>query len=726
MNASSSPEGRSLRLDLYLWAILAVHGALLFLYVLYVLPGSPLASITYVYEGKGLIPMLVLGMLAPWAGLPGVRDRRERLFWLCWTGALGVVLIVRLLYLVDPELEQHDTGALTQDVLYLTFYLLMILSIQLKPDRPETEGGHWPVHPLEIAGTGVFVLVLLVYFIGVPHFLAPWEYDTWIPSLVMYWTLDCFIFLSLLYLRQTSAEAGWRILYTWLALAVLCWIFTDFAEILYYADIHTAETYGLLDYLWYAPWLFIGIAGRVRVEPAPEVLGAGRLPRPAPSREGRSRAGWLVIAALALPVIHFGVDLAGFMDPDTRFLRELLVLVSLLALLGLAYFHQRAIENRVAVLAWEKEEAEARKELLAEVVEQAPDIILLANADARVWYANAALSSAGQIPSEVLGYGLEEVLGHAEPGPGRVPLKEALETGTGWEGRGALSGSRNEIREDLITVSPVRDGSGEVTNFVAMRRDVTHRTRMERHARQTQRMNALAKLSGGIAHHFNNSLATISDHAEILADGFPSDAPEREDIRGILAAVKRSSSLVDRLLLFSQTGEERKTLVPVAEVVKETVSLLRPSLPGGTNIAGQIQDDAGLTRADRRQIHEAFYSLFAHRIGAMAREGGTLRVWVDRVVVGTKRAEALGLAHTGDCVHVAVRDAAPDLEEDEIEQIFDPFVIEDDLTRAADLSLPIVHGAVEASGGAIVVEQQPGGGTLFQLYFPVVEDDEEE
>ena len=202
----SKEVDRPLIRDPILWA-----GGLVYLAIVlaYVFPGLNPQVRYQAIELYSLIPVLLVAMAAPWLGLPKIRSNPERLFWGLWTAALGLFLLVRLLYI--PFDEIRDSVRLSMDVGYVLFYLSLVLATQVKPDRKRT-AGKWRTHDLlEASGTGVFVLVLLVYFVIIPHGFSPAEYDTWIPSLILYFSLDVFILLNLLHLRQTTSDVYWRI-----------------------------------------------------------------------------------------------------------------------------------------------------------------------------------------------------------------------------------------------------------------------------------------------------------------------------------------------------------------------------------------------------------------------------------------------------------------------------------------------------------------------------------
>ncbi len=357
MTSKAYPPGvRRLRTDPILWAALLGFGALVFLYVTPIVDPGALATAVDPY---GMILFLLLGMAAPWVGLPKMRNGRERAFWLLWTLGFGLVLAVQSVYLWDPAVEERSAGALIIDFLYVLFYLALILSLQVRPDRPELRKGRWPVHPLEAFGTAAFVGCLLAYFVVVPAVMTPDDYLTFTPALTLFCILDGFILASLLHLRFTCRDRRWRILYSWLALVLGLWLVADILALLHFSWIIDLWG-GPWDVIWYAPWALVSVTARLRVEPRPDWLGFCVRREHHPFEDKGSQAGWMILAALSLPVIHFGTGFFGIISPGTEFVREIVMIGFLFVIVAIGLLHQGVLGRQALDLAVEKKKAEDR------------------------------------------------------------------------------------------------------------------------------------------------------------------------------------------------------------------------------------------------------------------------------------------------------------------------------------------------------------------------------
>ena len=704
--------------------IIAAIVASVALAAVYVFPVLSTSQFDFVTGMLSLLPFLILGMLAPWYRFPPMANNEERRFWALWTTGLGFILIVRVIYLVNPDVDSLVSGAISIDTLYVFFYLALILSLRVRPDRHAFHQERSGLRRTEAIGTAVFVLALLAYFTLVPNTLSPEEYATWIPSLLMYWVLDAFLFLTLVYLRYTSVSREWRILYTWLALAPLCWATTEILEILFYLEWQGPEwtSAGFLDALWYLPWLFIIVAARVRTRPVPAVFG-GSLHQPDEHREVESlgRPGALLIMCLTLPVVHFASNLLDLLDPATRDMRESVVLITVAVLLGLAFLHQKILERKTLALARRSWELEQQQRLLATALEQAPEPILIADASGRVEYANPAFRGVDVGHGDLMGRHLKDVIPDSASAVTGTSLDQALQEGELWEGRIRSTSGEGETREELVTVSPLRSGDGKVENWAVLRKDVTYLTQLEQKFRQAQKMEALGTLAGGIAHDFNNILAAIYGYAEVIKGDLDPDSSSRQHLTGLTTAAERARDLVKQILTFSRLEEDDQELFELLPTVKEAVSLLRATLPSTIEIRDELASDVGFMSGRRQQIQQIILNLGTNASHAMGDDGGSLVIGLSRTPPPLDEERLENATAAGDFALISVTDSGVGMDESTLGRMFDPFFTTKDVGKGTGLGLSVVHGIVASHGGIIRVSSVVGKGTTFNVCLPIIE-----
>ncbi|MBI5014846.1 MAG: PAS domain S-box protein [Deltaproteobacteria bacterium] len=363
--------------------------------------------------------------------------------------------------------------------------------------------------------------------------------------------------------------------------------------------------------------------------------------------------------------------------------------------------------------------AEQERSRLATAVEQAAEAIVIAGTRGEIEYANPAFEA-------VTGYSLEEVRGRslvflnrgtAEPAALRA-VAECLEAGRPWSGHLAGKKKDGELLEEDCTLSPVRDETSRLVNFVAVRRDVTQQLRMERLFRQAQKLDALGTLAGGIAHDFKNLLMPIIGFTQLTYDDLPEGSDGRDNLGRVLSAADRARDLIDRILAFSREAEQPKQPVRLGPMVRETLELLRASLPSTVEIRHRLEtaDDAVL--ADPTRIHQVLVNLCTNAGQAMEGRPGVLEVTLAEVTPDAGFLARNPDLKEGPYLRLSVNDTGCGMTKDLTERIFDPFFTTRAEHGGTGLGLAAVHGIVTSFGGVVRVYSEPGYGTSFHVYLP--------
>ncbi|MCX5830123.1 MAG: PAS domain S-box protein [Deltaproteobacteria bacterium] len=251
--------------------------------------------------------------------------------------------------------------------------------------------------------------------------------------------------------------------------------------------------------------------------------------------------------------------------------------------------------------------------------------------------------------------------------------------------------------------------------------DITARKRMEEEKAgleeqllQAQKMEAVGTLAGGIAHDFNNILGVILGYAE-LAYNELLDTTRKAYLDHVITAADRAKNLVQQILAFSRHGEKDMKPLAVAPLVKETMQMLRASIPSSIDIQVNVTREPTAVLANVSHIHQLVMNLCTNAAQAMRGMGGVLSVDLENVYVN--QGCVLDLA-PGSYVRLSVRDTGPGIEEAVINRIFDPFFTTKKVGEGTGLGLSVVYGIVKTYGGGVTVESEIGKGTVFQVYLP--------
>ncbi|MCC6625197.1 MAG: response regulator [Deltaproteobacteria bacterium] len=252
------------------------------------------------------------------------------------------------------------------------------------------------------------------------------------------------------------------------------------------------------------------------------------------------------------------------------------------------------------------------------------------------------------------------------------------------------------------------------------RAEAEHR-RLEEQLQRAQKLEAIGQLAGGIAHDFNNLLTAILGNAELLRLHKGQVADAREEIDEILSAGRRGAELVRQLLSFARKGTGQPIPVDVNALVADTASLLRRGTTPNMFVHTELCDEPLVIEADAALIENALLNLGINARDAMP-EGGELTFTTRRVVVDAHSSDHLaGLPH-GTWVEISVNDTGTGMTEDVKAHLFEPFFTTKSPGKGTGLGLASVYGTVKAHDGQIGVASEPGRGSQFSLYFPLVDD----
>lgn len=262
--------------------------------------------------------------------------------------------------------------------------------------------------------------------------------------------------------------------------------------------------------------------------------------------------------------------------------------------------------------------------------------------------------------------------------------------------------------------TPVKDGKGRVESVVVIARDVTDRFQLERQLRHAQKMEAIGTLAGGVAHDFNNVLTPIMGYAEILKlkmrqEGFE-DQSVFDYLGEILKAGKRAKSLVDQILAFSRSNEQKESLQYLHPIVKEVIKLMRVTLPSTIRIDQDIDQDCGTVFVDPVQIHQVLVNLCTNSAEAIGSDHGTLIIRLK--IVEYEPANDRGW------VQLIVEDSGCGMSSELRDRIFEPYFTTKEKGQGTGMGLALVHSIVKQHRGRIEVESEEGSGTTCIISFP--------
>jgi two-component system cell cycle sensor histidine kinase/response regulator CckA len=370
--------------------------------------------------------------------------------------------------------------------------------------------------------------------------------------------------------------------------------------------------------------------------------------------------------------------------------------------------------------------AVAREELFRLIGENAADMIAVVTVDGQRLYNSPSYE-------KVLGYSPEELgrtsaYDQIHPDDREAVLAAAREARSNAVGRRVEYRIRHKNGDWHVlesTASAVRNAEGKVEKLVIVNRDITERKQLEQQLVLSQKLDAIGRLSGGVAHDFNNILGVIIGYSEALQEKFAPEDPYREAVDEIQKAGKRAASLTQQLLAFSRKQVLEPKVLDLNAVVTDVEKMLRRLIGEDIELKITACPKLGMVKTDRGQIEQVILNLAVNARDAMPR-GGELKIETANAELTEIDAKRYRYVVPGQYVMLQVSDTGRGMDEELQSHIFEPFFTTKETGKGTGLGLATVYGVIKQSGGYIWVESQPGKGARFNIYLRRVEGTTEE
>jgi len=381
----------------------------------------------------------------------------------------------------------------------------------------------------------------------------------------------------------------------------------------------------------------------------------------------------------------------------------------------------RTIRSTLALHSLEHEQQQAEESLrkLSRAVEQSADTVVITDRDGRIEYVNPAFE-------KLTGYSREEACGQTprllksgEQSPETYhEMWKTILSGNVFRGILVNRKKNGELYYIEESISPVRDGGGQITHFISNGRDLTDRLRLEAQLLQAQKMDAVGRLAGGVAHDFNNLLTIITSYSELALDTVPKSSPLEAKLQEILLAARRAAELTRQLLAFSRKQPQALRVVELNPVVAGIAKTLPRLIGEDIQFSFISGDSVGCVRADPMKIEQIVMNLSANARDAMP-QGGHLRIetsslHLDEAYIQDKPAKI----PAGEYALITVSDDGAGIPREDLPHIFEPFYTTKPSGKGTGLGLATVYGIVKQNKGFIWVYSEPASGTVFKIYLP--------
>jgi two-component system cell cycle sensor histidine kinase/response regulator CckA len=365
---------------------------------------------------------------------------------------------------------------------------------------------------------------------------------------------------------------------------------------------------------------------------------------------------------------------------------------------------------------------ERERDNLAQLADRSRDFIGLARLDGTVFYLNpAGRALVGLLPDQSLDGILVEDFSEPEDvdlmKQRVLPMLLGAGTWHGtWRFRHFETGESVEVDAHRFLVRDERTGE---PRFIAnISRDLSERNRLEEQLRHAQKMEAVARLAGGVAHDFNNILTVVRGYTQLLLESLE-DGTALADVAEIASAADRASALTSQLFAFGRRDPLAPRVLDLDLIVADMERLLRRLIGEHIQLVARRSTSLGNVCADPGQIEQVIANLVVNARDAMP-AGGTVTLATANVDLETTLYDGVLAAPAGPYVLITVADTGVGIDEETRQRVFEPFFTTKPAPEGTGLGLAMVYGIVEGLGGDLRVESRPGAGARFEVYLPRV------
>ncbi len=625
-----------------------------------------------------------------------------RRFWRLQTAAFFIWSIAQALAtFYDSILYRPTNAAWPSDILFFLWmapaFLTLFLDANKDPEKRDWQ--HW----LDLTQLGILLASAYLFTFEVP---AHWRSRTVSLaelSLIVEPTRDALLVTAFAFRALNTKRKGVGSLYGRMAFFFLAYAVGDFTYLYLqgFAGLRTGTPWDLC-------WSFPFALGTVLIATSPELAPVAKESLVMHEKSGPPGARVLLkVVPLIFPVVvllmaaHIAEEQLG------------LAIAAVLASFGCSSASLLLSEQQQRRYANELEEKNA---LLRSIFEGSGDNISVKDLEGRYLYANQSLANVYQTsPGNIIGKTAENFNDRTTARMLAEHDRQVISSGQTKAFEYPPVTGQNRIF--LATKSPVRDSHGKITGVITMSRDITEHRRMEERLRQSQKMEAIGTLAGGVAHDFNNILMVISGYSQVLIDALGKEPKLRSQVEQMQRAGERAASLTRQLLAFSRKQTTQPEPLNLNSVVTGMEKMLLRLIGENIAVITRLPPDLGTVNADAGQLEQVILNLAVNARDAMP-QGGQLTLETKNVDFPAGDVSETDRQRSGAYVQLEVSDTGVGMEPGVQAHIFEPFFTTKPKGKGTGLGLSTVYGIVEQAGGQIAFTSAPSAGASFRILFP--------
>ncbi len=374
---------------------------------------------------------------------------------------------------------------------------------------------------------------------------------------------------------------------------------------------------------------------------------------------------------------------------------------------------------------------EERVNLLSAAFEAAADATIITDRAGIIKWVNPAFTQlTGYLPEEAIGKNPREILNSGRHDQAFFKgLWQTILSGRTWRGEMVNRKKDGSLYPEEQTITPVRDAKGRISHFIGIKHDITDRKQAEEELRElrerfylAQKMESIGRLAGGIAHDMNNMLVPIRGYVDMILSDFAGHGRHISYLHEIRNSADRATELTKKILAFGRGLVLRTEVLDINAVLDEYKRILRPLIGSGVAVELNLEPNLKRIKADRVQLEQVIMNLALNARDAMP-DGGLLTIETANAVIDEGNAAGQEGMYPGSYVRIRVADNGYGMATETRMRIFEPFFTTRETGKGRGLGLAIVYGIVKQHRGHVLVESEPGRGTVVEVFLPVESKD---
>ena len=378
--------------------------------------------------------------------------------------------------------------------------------------------------------------------------------------------------------------------------------------------------------------------------------------------------------------------------------------------------HNKVIQCNIRDITARKRVEAEHKRLMA-AIEQTGESIVMTDEAGVIQFVNPAFErTSGYRRSEVVGRNTRMLKSGVQDDRVYRDLWDVISSGRVWAGRLVNRREDGTLYTVDTTISPVRDPTGKIVNYVAVKRDITEQLRLAAQLQQAQKMEAVGLLAGGVAHDFNNMLTVILGYAELALSRMGPAEPLHGDLEEIRKAAKHSAGITRQLLAFARKQPIVPVVLDLNRSVENTLRMVRRLIGEHIDLVWHPGAGVAPVRMDPVQLSQVLANLCVNSRDAIE-DVGTVAIATEMVIVDEAYRAGRAWLVPGEYVMLSVGDDGCGMDKGTLDRVFEPFFTSKG-EQGTGLGLATVYGIVKQNEGFIDVSSEPAKGTTFRIYLP--------